>query len=123
MTKMVTNVSLLGDYNYHADAEANVYSKTFFSLERFGLKNPVDMETHIKGNIFNLVITREIEFLPMVITTDTTVTSDYVAVVFGIRAPKPLSENKSAKSGRWKLLNLDAFKADLSVGYSLSSKI
>ena len=95
MTKIVTNVSLLGDYNYHADAEANVYSKTFFSLERFGLKNPVEMETHIKGNIFNLVIKREIEFLPMVITTDTIVTTDYVAVVFGIGAPKALSENKA----------------------------
>ena len=32
MTKMVTNVSLLGDYNYHVNAEANVYSKTLFSL-------------------------------------------------------------------------------------------
>ena len=115
MTKTVTNVSLLGDYNYHANAEANVYSKTFFSLERFSLRNPVEMETHIKGNILNFVITREIVFLPMDITTDTIVASDYVAVVFGIRAPKPLSKNKSKKFRRWKLLNLDAFKADLSV--------
>ena len=115
MTKMVTNVSLLGDYNYHTNAEANVYSKTFFSLERFGLRNPVEMETLTKGNILNLVVTREIEFLPMDNTTDTIVTSDYVAIVLGIRAPKPLSENKSTKYRRWKLLNLDAFKADPSV--------
>ena len=46
MTKLVTNVSLLSDYNHHANAEANVYSKTFFSLERFGLRNPVETETH-----------------------------------------------------------------------------
>ena len=114
---MGTNVSLLGDYNYHANAEANVYCKTFFSFERFGLRNPVETKTHTKGNILNLVVTREIEFLPMDITTDTIVTSDYVAVVFGIRAPKPLSENKSTKYRRWKLLNLDSFKADLSVSY------
>ena len=114
MTKLVSNVSLLGDYNYHANAEANVYGKMFCSLERFGL-NPVETETHTKGYILNLVVTREIEFLPMDITTDTIVTSDYIAVVFGIRAPKPLSENKSTKYRRWKLLNLDSFKADLSV--------
>ena len=51
----------------------------------------------------------------MDITTDTIITSDYVAVVFGIRAPKPLSEKKSTKYRRWKLLNLDSFKAGLSV--------
>ena len=62
--------------------------------ECFGLKNHVEVETHIKGNTLDLVITRENELLPTDITTDTSVTSDHVAVLFGIPAPKPLSENK-----------------------------
>ena len=51
----------------------------------------------------------------MDITTDTSVTSDHVAVLFGIPAPKPLSENKTTKCRRWKSLDLDAFKSDLSM--------
>ena len=34
--------------------------------------------------------------------------------LFGIPAPKPLSENKTTKFRRWKSLDLDAFKSDLS---------
>ena len=39
---------------------------------------------------------------------------DHAAVLFGIPAPKPLSENKTTKCRRWKSLDLDAFKSDLS---------
>ena len=54
------NVLLLGDFNYHVNAEANVYTKEFLGLlECFGLKNHVQIETHIKGNTIDLVITRE----------------------------------------------------------------
>ena len=110
------NVLLLGDFNYHVNAEANVYTKEFLSLlECFGLKNPVQIETHIKGNTLDLVITRENELLPLDITIDTSVTSDHVAVLFGIPAPKPLSENKTMKCLKWKSLDLDAFKSDLSM--------
>ena len=51
----------------------------------------------------------------MNIITDTSVTSDDAAVLFGISAPKPLSENKTTKCRRWKSLDLDAFKSDLSI--------
>ena len=51
----------------------------------------------------------------MDITTDTSVTSDDAAVLFGIPAPKPLNENKTTKCRRWKSLDLDAFKSDLSI--------
>ena len=109
------NVLLLGDFNYHVNAETNAYTKEFLGLlECFGLKNHVEVETHIKGNTLDLVITRENELLPTDITTDTSVTSDHAAVLFGIPAPKPLSENKTTKCRRWKSLDLDAFKSDLS---------
>ena len=110
------NMLSLGDFNYHVNAEANVYTKEFLSLlECFGLKNHVQIETHIKDNTLGLVITGENERLPMDITTDTSVTSDHAAVVFGILAPKPLSENKTTKCRRWESLDLDAFKSDLSM--------
>ena len=109
------NVLLLGDFNYHVNAETNVHTIEFLGLlECFRLKNHVEVETHIKGNTLDLVITRENELLPMDITTDTSVTSDHVAVLFGIPAPKPLSEDKTTKSRRWKSLDLDAFKSNLS---------
>ena len=59
--------------------------------------------------------TRENEFLSTDITTDTSVTSDHAEVLFGIPAPKPLSENTTTKCRRWKSLDLDAFKSDLSM--------
>ena len=83
------------DFHYHINAEANVYIKEFLGLlECFGLKKYVQIETHIKGNTLDLVITRENELLPMDITTDTSVTSDDAAVLFGIPVPKPLSGNE-----------------------------
>ena len=110
------NVLLLGDFNYHVNAEANVYTNKFLSLpECFGLKTHVQIETHIKCNTFDLVITRGNKLLTLDITTDTSVTSDHVAVLFGIPAPKPLSENNTTKYSRWKSLDLDAFKSDLSM--------
>ena len=51
----------------------------------------------------------------MDITADTSGTSDHAAVSFRIPAPKPLSENKTTKCRRWKSLDLDAFKSDLSM--------
>ena len=51
----------------------------------------------------------------MNITADTSETSDHAAFLFGIPAPKPLSENKTMKCRRWKSLDLDAFKSDLSM--------
>ena len=61
---------LLGDFNYRVNAEANVYTKDFLGhLECFGLKNHAEIESHIKGNALDLVITRENELLPMDITT------------------------------------------------------
>ena len=110
------NVLLFGEFNYHVNAETIAYTKDFLGLlECFGLKNHVEVETHIKRNTLDLVITRENEFLPTDITTDTSVTSDHAAVLFGIPAPKPLSENKTTKCRRWKSLDLDAFKSDLSM--------
>ena len=54
------NVLLLGDFNYHVNAETNAYTKEFLGLlECFGLKNHVEVKTHIKGNTLDLVITRE----------------------------------------------------------------
>ena len=110
------NVLLLGDFNYHVNAETNAYTKEFLGLlECFGLKKHVEVETHIKGNTLDLVITRENEFLPTDITTDTSVTSDHAAVLFGIPTTKPLSENKTTKCRRWKSLDLDSSKSDLSM--------
>ena len=38
-------VLFLGDFNYHANAVANVYTKELFGLfECFGLKNDVEIE-------------------------------------------------------------------------------
>ena len=51
----------------------------------------------------------------MDITTDTSVTSGHVAVIFGIIAPKPLSEGKTMKCRRWESVNQYAFKADPSM--------
>ena len=51
----------------------------------------------------------------MDVTTDTSVTSDHAAVLFGIPAHKLLSQNKATKCRRWKYLDLDAFKSDLSM--------
>ena len=78
-------------------------------------KKHVEIETHRKGNTLDDVITRENELLPMDITVNTSVTSGYLSVIFGIPAPKPLSENKTTKYRRWKSLNLDALQADLSI--------
>ena len=90
---------LLGDFNYHVNAETNVHTIEFLGLlQCFGLKNHVEVETHMKGNTLDLVITRENELLSMDITTDTSVTSDHAAVLFGIPVPKPLSEDKTTKS-------------------------
>ena len=110
-------VLFLGDFNYHANAVANVYTKELFGLfECFGLKNDVEIEADIfKGNTLDLVITRETELLLMDITTDSSVTSDHTAVIFAIPSPKPLSEYKTMKFHRWKSLKLGAFKADLSM--------
>ena len=83
------NLLLRGDFNYHVNKEANVYIKEFFGLlECFGLKNHVEIKTHIKGNNPDLVIRRENELLPMDITTDNSVTYVHVTVIFGIPAPK-----------------------------------
>ena len=110
------NVLSLGDFNYHVNAETNACIKEFLGLlECFGLKNHVEVETHIKGNTLDLVITRENYFLLMDITTDTSVISDHAAVLFGIPAPKPLSENKTTKCRRWNSLDLDAFKSELTI--------
>ena len=110
------NVLLLGDFNYHVNAETYVHTKEFLCLlECFGLKNHVEVENHIKGTALDLVITRENDLLPADITTDTSVTCDHAAVLFGIPAPKPLSEDKTTKCHRWKSLELDAFKSDLSM--------
>ena len=107
---------LLGDFNYHVNAEDNVYTTELFGLfECFVLKNPVEMEIHIKCNTLIIVITRENEIPPMDVTTDTSIISDYSVDLFGIPAPKPLSETKITKCHRWKTLNLNVFKAGLSV--------
>ena len=113
------NLIFLGDFNYHVNAEATVYTKEVLSLlECFGLKNHVQIETHIKGNTLDLVITRENELLHLEITTDTSVTSDHAAVLFETPAGKPLSENKTTKCRKWKSLYMDAFKSDLSMSDS-----
>ena len=54
------NVFLLDDFNYHVNSEANAYTTEFLGFpECFGLKNHVEIETHIKDNTLDLVITRE----------------------------------------------------------------
>ena len=68
-------------------------------LDCLGLANHVEIEAAIKGNTPDLVITSENELLPMDFTTDTSVTSDHTAIIFGIPAPK-INENKITKCGR-----------------------
>ena len=51
---------LLDDFNYHVNSEANAYTTEFLGFpECFGLKNHVEIETHVKDNTLDLVITRE----------------------------------------------------------------
>ena len=110
----LSNLLIVGDFNYHINKEDNIYAKDFLSLlESCDFHQHVTSPTHIKGNTLDLVITRDKELNPRDIYTDSTVSPDHYAVIFCLPDHKPEYTHQLTTVRRWKDLNVDDFKADI----------
>ena len=112
-----TSQSHVGDFNIHMDNEHDHKTKSFRSmLDEFGLKQHVNVPTHMFGHVLELVISDQaypyllLENGPAI---EGYVESDHFPLCFQISWMKPPKPSNSIKYRSWKTLNKETFKADL----------
>jgi hypothetical protein len=105
---------VLGDFNLHLDNLHDVDAKKFrellFSLD---LQQHVNMPTHQRGHILDLVITRSCEPLIQNLQSHPAVVSDHCPLIFQCNINKPAAVKKAVSFRKTKTIDTDAFKADL----------
>lgn len=107
-------VLLVGDFNIHVD-QANVNPATDFLrlLESWNLVQHVNIPTHRKGHILDLVISRSSDATVAIMGTDECVSSDHACVLFSMQVQKPVKTRKTIRIRKLKDINPATFAADI----------
>lgn len=108
-------IIILGDFNLSFSSPRELHTCLDSVLTMFDLQQHVQLPTHSKGNILDLILTRS----PSPIVDDVRITdgvSDHNAIFFNINFSSPYGAKNNAvykTTRRLRKLNLELFQADL----------
>ena len=105
---------LLGDFNIHVNDPNDTNARYFTDLiQSANLKQHVTVQTHKNGNTLDLILTRDENPLVKNIIANDCAPSDHFPVKFSINTAKPSRPMKTIKYRKWKEIDIDALKEDI----------
>ena len=105
---------LTGDYNFHVDVEDDPDARTFLDLlASMGLKQHVDVPTHVSGHTLDLVITREQDPVISSVPVADQYLSDHASVLCSLNAAKPGCVMRNVSYRQLKAIDIEALRQDL----------
>ncbi len=108
-------ILICGDFNIHVDVQNDVDAIKFLELlESMGLENHVFFQTHESGHALDLVITSSTDGVKIENPLANCYISDHSFVRCFLAAPKPDLAVKQISYCKYKSIDFDQFKADLS---------
>jgi len=117
-----SHIVIVGDLNFHFDNPQNNNANKFKScLESFGLKQHVNVPTHVAGHTLDVVITRDNDntvsninvYDPVLSNSNGNISKDYFAVTFNARASRPPPTRKTVTYKKLRSIDIDSFKTDI----------
>jgi hypothetical protein len=110
------NLIIAGDFNFHVDnIPADRDASTLVDLlQSFGLKQHVNVSTHKRGHLLDLVITKLAGLLVKLSATSFDLPSDHALVVCRLSFPRPKPTRVLVNHRNLRKIDLDAFKESVS---------
>ena len=105
---------LTGDYNFHVDVEDNPDARTFLDLlASMGLKQHVNVPTHVSGHTLDLLITREHDPAISSVPVADRYLSDHASVLCSLNSAKPDCVAKIIRYRQLRATDFDALRQDV----------
>lgn len=109
-----SHLYICGDFNYHFNNKEDPIAEKFRALlQSFDLVQHVTRPTHDKGNILDLLITRQLENSIQDMDIIYNLPSDHAAVKWSLRLQSALAEKKFVHCRDIKKINIDQFCNDI----------
>ena len=105
---------LTGDYNFHVDVEDNPDARTFLDLlASMGLKQHVNVLTHVSGHTLDLLMTREHDPVTSSVPVADRYLSDHASVLCSLNSAKPDCVAKIIRYRQLRAIDFDALRQDV----------
>lgn len=105
---------IIGDFNIHVNSKLDNNSLKFLDLlQSMGLQQHVEFPTHVSGNTFDLVITRNVDSILGSLPQPDRCFSDHMTILFELIISKPPPSKKSVSYRSIKSVNVTDLTADL----------
>ena len=105
---------LTGDYNFHVDVEDDPDARAFLDLlASIGLKQHVNVPTHVSGHTLDLMITREHDPVISSVPVADRYLSDHASVLCSLNSAKPDCVAKIIRYRQLRAIDFDALRQDV----------
>ena len=105
---------LTGDYNFHVDVEDDPDARAFLDLlASMGLKQHVNVPTHVSGHTLDLMITREHDPVISSVPVADRYLSDHASVLCSLNSAKPDCVAKIIHYRQLRAIDFDALRQDV----------
>ena len=105
---------LTGDYNFHVDVEDDPDARAFLDLlASMGLKQHVNVPTHVSGHTLDLMITREHDPVISSVPVADRYLSDHASVLCSLNSAKPDCVAKIIRYRQLRTIDFDALRQDV----------
>ena len=105
---------LTGDYNFHVDVEDHPDARAFLDLPAsMGLKQHVNVPTHVSDHTLDLMITREHYPVISGVPVADRYLSDHASVLCSLNSAKPDFVVKNIRYRQLKAIDFDALRQDV----------
>ena len=105
---------LTGDYNFHVDVEGDPDARAFLDLlASMGLKQHVNVPTHVSGHTLDLMITREHDPVICNVPLADRYLSDHASVLCSLNNAKPGCVAKIIRYRQLRAIDFDALRQDV----------
>ena len=104
---------LTGDYNFHVDVEDDPDARAFLDLlASMGLKQHVNVPTHVSGHTLDLMIKREHDLVISCVPVPTDI-SNHASVLCSLNSANPDCVTKIIRYRRLRAIDFDALRKDV----------
>ena len=108
------SIILTGDYNFHVDVEGDPDARAFLDLlASMGLKQHVNVPTHVSGHTLDLMITREHDPVISSVPVADRYLSDHASVLCSLNNAKPDCVAKIIRYRQLRAIDFDALREDV----------
>jgi exonuclease III len=121
-TKISSEIIILGDINVHMDDRSDPYTRRMNDLlQEYGFHQHVQTQTHVKGHILDVVITRDTSNIlqqievadPYLCNNSNEIVHDHFAVFAKIQVAKPKPKHKTVTFRKYGSVDIVKFKQSI----------